>query len=159
MDSRFRGNDDEGEVEGVMISLAGSQMVMENEEPVVSSGNNGKTLLIVDDDTVFTSALADGIKIIDEGLTVHTAENGVQAIAIVKSIPVDLVLTDLRMPAMGGSELVLWLNENRPQTPIIVMSAYADTSMVMDLETQGNSFFDKPLDFGDLMRTIHCLLN
>jgi YesN/AraC family two-component response regulator len=119
---------------------------------------SGKSVLIVDDDEVFRLALADGIQLMEDSLSVRTAENGEQAVAIVKNTPVDLVITDVRMPVMDGAELALWLAEARPSLPVIVMSAYADNAAVREFEVQGNHFIDKPLDLGDLMKTIRDLL-
>jgi DNA-binding NtrC family response regulator len=117
-----------------------------------------KTILIVDDDKVFSSALAEGLMSMEEGLMVYTAENGYQAAAMLKDVDMDLLITDLRMPVMGGLELTHRVNEILPSVPVIVISAYADTSTVLELETQGNYFFDKPLDFDNLLETIRALL-
>ncbi len=131
-------------------------------EPKTSAPGNTirKTILIVDDDNVFASSLAEGLTSVEEGWTVtaYTAENGVQASAILKEVAVDLLITDLRMPVMGGLELTLRVNELLPSVPVIVLSAYADISTVLELETQGNYFFDKPINFDILLSTIRALL-
>ncbi|HEX9114013.1 MAG TPA: response regulator [Nitrospirota bacterium] len=124
-----------------------------------TSVGGGKNLLIVDDDDAFRKALAEGISLMEGGVSVYTAENGEQAVAIIRNVAMDLVITDLRMPAMDGAELALWLAEDRPSVPVIVMSAYADSGMVRELEAKGNHFLDKPLDFNDLMAKIRKLLH
>ncbi len=121
--------------------------------------NGLKNVLIVDDDSVFSATLADGLATVHPGLSVFTACNGKEAVALMNVRSIDLVITDLRMPAMGGLELTQWINELWPQTPVIVMSAYADAGTVLDLSTQGNYFFDKPLDFRTLARTVDSLLH
>ncbi len=118
-----------------------------------------KTVLIVDDDTVFCSSLSDGLQLMLDDVTVYMAENGEQAVAIVRSTAVDLVITDLRMHKMDGRELVLWMDELRPGLPVIVMSAYADPSTIVDLGMQGIHFFDKPLDLHNLALTVRSLLS
>ncbi len=124
-----------------------------------ASGNGGrKTVLVVDDDPIFASALAEGLMSVEDGLTVYTAENGYQAAAVLKDVSVDLLITDLRMPAMGGRELTLRVNESQPGLPVIVLSAYADIRTIRELEIEGNYFFDKPLDFDTLLKTIHDIL-
>ncbi len=117
-----------------------------------------KTILIVDDDQVFSSTLGEGLASVEEGLKVYTAENGYQAAAILKDVAVDLIITDLRMPVMGGLELTLQVNEILPSVPVIVLSAYADSNTVLELKKQGNYFFDKPLDFDNLLETVRKLL-
>ncbi len=124
-------------------------------EPIAKTG---KTVLVVDDNRVFRSSLSEILLMMDNGITVYTAENGEQAIAILETTPVSLVVTDLRMHKIDGHELVVWLNESRPATPVIVTSAYADTNTVIDLEMLGVHFFDKPLDLGKLMTTVRLLL-
>lgn len=124
-----------------------------------TSDRGTKNLLIVDDDDVFRHALAEGIALMKSGISVYTAENGEQAVAIVKNVAVDLVITDLRMPVMDGAELVLWLLEDRPSLPVIVVSAYAESGVVRGLERQGNHFLDKPLDFDRLKMMIKSILS
>ncbi len=121
--------------------------------------HSNKTVLIVDDDRVFSSSLSDGLLLMLDDVSVYTAENGEQALSIIKTSPVDLVITDLRMHKMDGRELVLWMNEIRPAMPVIVMSAYADPRTVIDLEMQGISFFDKPLDLSKLTAVVRSLLS
>jgi DNA-binding NtrC family response regulator len=118
-----------------------------------------RNVLIVDDDSVFRATLADGLATVHPGLSVFMARDGREAVALMNGRNIDLVITDLRMPAMGGLELTQWINELWPQTPVIVMSAYADAVTVLDLSTQGNYFFDKPVDFGSLVRTVDSLLH
>jgi DNA-binding NtrC family response regulator len=119
----------------------------------------GKTVLIVDDDTVFRTSLSDGLLFMLDDITVYTAENGEQALAVIRTTPVDLVITDLRMPFVDGWGVMLGMDEFRPATPVIVMSAYADIDKVIDLETRGIHYFEKPLDLDRLARTVRSLLS
>ncbi len=136
-----------------------SHHTVANLHSTVPAARTAKTVLIVDDDTAFCSSLSDGLRLMLDDVTIYTAENGEQALAIVKSAPVDLVITDLRMHKMDGRELVLWMDELRPALPVIVMSAYADPSTIMDLEMLGIDFFDKPLDLDNLALTVRALLS
>jgi DNA-binding NtrC family response regulator len=119
----------------------------------------GKAVLIVDDETVFRKALSEGLLFMLDGISVYSAENGEQALAIIRTTPVDLVITDLRMPFVDGLGVVLGMDEFRPATPVIVMSAYADSDTVIDLQMRGIHYFDKPLDLGILARTVRALLS
>ncbi len=94
-----------------------------------------------------------------DGITVYTAENGEQALAIIRTIPVDLVITDLSMPLVDGLGVVLGMDEFRPATPVILMTAYADFDTVIDLQIRGMHYFDKPLNLGNLARTVRGLLS
>ncbi len=121
-------------------------------------GNGRKTVLIVDDNEVFLPIFAEWLKLVEKDLTVLTAENGSEAVAVLRTEHVDLVITDLRMPVMDGSELMLWLSESKPAMPVIIMSAFSDIDTVLHIESQGNYFFDKPLDYEGLAHTVHALL-
>jgi len=122
------------------------------------AGNRAvKTVLIVDDNEDFRVGLAELLRMEDRGFTVHAVENGEQAASVVRSTHVDLVITDLKMPVMDGSELMLWMSEFRPGVPVIVVSS-AGAEEVFDLRTQGILFFDKPLDFTALAASVRSLL-
>ncbi len=137
-----------------MNHITGAQLV-----PSGSAVRTEKTVLIVDDDKVFCSSLSDGLLLMLDDVTVYTADNGEQALSIIKTSPVNLVITDLRMHKMDGRELVLWMDEIRPAMPVIVMSAYADPGTILDLETRRIHFFDKPLELAKLAETVRTLLS
>ena len=117
-----------------------------------------KNILVVDDDISFLTSLAEMVSLIQPSYDVMTAENGDQAISILRTLPVDLLITDIRMPVVPGSELVLWMRENMPRTPVIVISASNDTDLVSSIEGVGYFFFDKPLDVTRLIQAISSLM-
>ncbi len=135
-----------------------NRLVIPQSTACAPAARTGKTVLIVEDDKVCRSALGDVLQMMMGDVTVYTAENGEQAIAILETAPVSLVITDLRMYKINGHELVLWMSEIQPATPVIVTSAYADTGTVIDFEMRGVHFFDKPLDLGKLLTTVRLLL-
>jgi DNA-binding NtrC family response regulator len=128
------------------------------QEAFREAGITGKTVLLVDDNEDFRVSLADLLKIEESGLTIHAVDNGEQAAAVIKNARVDLVITDLRMPVMNGTELLLWIREYRPVLPVIVVSA-CSAGAAFDLQTRGIAHFDKPLDFTALVRTVRALLS
>src|SRR5882724_10912793 len=65
-----------------------------------------KTVLVVDDEPSVLFALSEALGDRRRGVRVVTAANGVEAVAVLESAAVDLVLTDLRMPDMDGFELL-----------------------------------------------------
>lgn len=117
-----------------------------------------KNILIVDDDTVFLHSLEEMLRLVDETFRIYTAENGEQATAIIGSVPVDLLITDLRMPVMSGEELIRRTRENHPHLPIVVISAceYAGA-----LENGSGKYrcFDKPIDLNELVGTMRELIS
>ncbi len=91
-----------------------------------------KNILVVDDNRGFLSALAELLQINDHSLSILTAEDGKSALEILKSAPVDLVMTDLHMPVMDGFDLIVHMKKNHPAIPIVVMSG----SFYPELETR-----------------------
>jgi signal transduction histidine kinase/DNA-binding response OmpR family regulator len=100
---------------------------------VLSSGPGGReTILIVEDDHAVMRATVATLK--NGGYTVLTAANGDEACRLVQrhSGDIDLVLSDVVMPQLGGPELAEFLATARPDTPIIFMTGYSDYPIVTE---------------------------
>jgi CheY-like chemotaxis protein len=106
-----------------------------------------KKILIVDDEPAVLFALSEALADRRRGVKVATATSGGEAVALLESERVDLVVTDLRMPGMDGFELMAWLRRGFPHLPVIVMTAYAADSARLG---QGLDFLEKPFDLGVL---------
>ncbi|MDI6785027.1 MAG: response regulator, partial [bacterium] len=89
----------------------------------MANKNQEITILVVDDEPkqaeIFRQALEK------DGYTVLTANSGESAIRQVKLEPVDIVITDLRMPNVDGLELFHWIKRNNPETAVLFVTAYA----------------------------------
>ena len=84
-------------------------------------------LLIVDDEARIRSGLAEHFPWNDLGFIVAgTSPNGKEAEAFVRASPVDVVLTDIRMPILDGLELAERLAEGFPEITIVLLSGYTD---------------------------------
>ncbi|MEW9624364.1 sigma-54-dependent transcriptional regulator [Rhodanobacter geophilus] len=83
---------------------------------------SAKRILIVDDEAKMRRILELSLK--SMGNTVVEASDGMEALSIVEKQPIDLVLTDLRMPRMDGIALLAALREQGVDVPVIVMTAY-----------------------------------
>ncbi|HWM95255.1 MAG TPA: response regulator [Thermoanaerobaculia bacterium] len=115
-----------------------------------------KKVLIVDDEPVVLFALSEALADRRRGVKVATAANGHEAIAILESEKVDLVVTDLRMPEMDGFELLAWLRRGHPHLPVVVMTAFgAETASRLD---GGLELLEKPFDIADLKQKVSDLL-
>ncbi|HDH98197.1 MAG TPA: response regulator, partial [Deltaproteobacteria bacterium] len=68
-----------------------------------------KNVLIVDDEKVFLLSLSDGLKSYSDEFNVLIAFNGKEAVKILNSSKIDLVVTDLKMPEMDGFQLLAYL--------------------------------------------------
>jgi CheY-like chemotaxis protein len=80
-----------------------------------------KTLLVVEDDRATLSLYRAGLKGL-QGFKIIMAENGGQALEMLRQEPVDVLVTDLNMPIMDGFNLIAKVSRFYPQVPIIVMT-------------------------------------
>ncbi len=115
-------------------------------------------ILIVDDDISFLSSLVDALS--GEDYEVSTAADGVEALEILGKQPVELVVTDLKMPRMGGIELIGRIVNMPGFIPCIVMSAYGTPELEQKVDRRGAlAFIDKPIDVGSLRQLIREILD
>ncbi len=79
-------------------------------------------ILLVDDDVALRSLLAE--EFLDRDYAVTEAEDGKAAIDQILLSPFDLILTDVKMPRLGGLELLAQVRRCFPQIPVILMTAF-----------------------------------
>jgi nitrogen-specific signal transduction histidine kinase len=103
--------------------------VPEDAPPVraAEKGNN-ETILVVDDEELIREMLKEYLE--EQGYVVLTAADGHEALRIYKEnvATIDIVITDLGMPEMGGEELFRCLQSVNPSAKVMVSSGYLDTS-------------------------------
>ena len=110
-------------------------------------------ILIVDDDPGHLASVKMVVR--SWGYAVETAEDGDVAVDMVKSEPVDLILTDVRMANMSGIEALKEIKDYNPTIPVIIMTAYSSVgSAVEALKAGAYDYLIKPLDFEVLKLTI-----
>lgn len=107
-----------------------------------------KSILLIDNDELTLFGLAKAISNVAKEAEVLTARHGVQAVEILTSHPVDLIVTDLKVPVMNGYELVDYANRNFPCIPVYVMTR----DYLPDVKTRFRSsavteFVSKPFSF------------
>ncbi len=119
-----------------------------------------KKILIVDDEKSFLLSLKDGLSTHSDKFKILTAENGREAVTILRSVSVDLLVTDLKLPEMNGFELLAWTSRHQPQLPVIVMSAFGTPEIEARLAKMDTlQFLEKPLDIQMLEEGIFNGLN
>ena len=119
-----------------------------------------KKILIVDDETSFLLSLRDGLSKHRDKFQILTAENGREAVDVLRSMAIDLLVTDLKLPEMNGFELLAWTSRHQPQLPVIVMSAFGTPEIEERLAKMDTlQFLDKPLDIQMLEEGIFNGLN
>jgi len=84
-----------------------------------------RPLVVVVDDTLPVRLLVSRT-LVEAGFDVLTAPDGAAAATLILGLksPPDLVITDMRMPAMGGEELGRWVGLRHPQVPLIFISGF-----------------------------------
>jgi two-component system response regulator HydG len=109
-----------------------------------------KTILIADDEEAHRLMLRAHLE--REGFAIVEASNGQDAIEKVSERIVDLVLMDIRMPAIDGMEALVRIKKLNPAMPIIIMTAYGSIdSAVEALKSGAEDYLTKPLDMDELI--------
>ncbi|AGN78478.1 chemotaxis protein CheY [Pseudomonas putida H8234] len=113
--------------------------------PFAHMQKTSATLLIIDDDDVVRASLAAYLE--DSGFSVLQAGNGQQGLQVFEEHQPDLVICDLRMPQMGGLELIRQVSERAPQLPVIVVSGAGVMSDAVEaLRLGAADYLIKPLE-------------
>lgn len=81
-----------------------------------------KKILVVDDNRMILHSLTSYLTFVFKGYTVLSAEDGRQAIALMESTPVSLILTDLEMPNVDGYQVIEYAKKNHPSVPVVIMT-------------------------------------
>lgn len=114
-----------------------------------------KNVLIVDDEKQFLLSLEDGLKPHSKLFRVLTAGDGKEAVDVLNSEKVDLVVTDLKMPRMDGFALLAFMCMHHPKVPFIVMTAFGTPAIEDRIRNLGSvQYLEKPLDISTLAEAI-----
>ena len=104
-----------------------------------------ETVLIVDDEKNYPHILSAVLE--EEGFEALTAHSGHEALEILGDADVDLVLTDMKMPAMGGMELLERIKAKELDIPVIMMTAHGTVDKAVEAMQKGAyTYILKPFD-------------
>jgi len=110
-------------------------------------------VLVVDDDESFLASLADAFA--GEDYQVRTARNGLEALEALEQHPVDLILTDIKMPRMDGIQLVRELMNRGGSVSCLVMTAFGTPDLEGRVAQLGGlEFVNKPIDLPSLKQKV-----
>jgi two-component system copper resistance phosphate regulon response regulator CusR len=114
-------------------------------------------LLIVEDDQKLAQFVARGLHA--EGFTVELAADGQEGLSSVESDQFDLMILDLMLPKLSGSELLKRARRTNPSLPILVLSARDNMEdKVKHFEAGADDYLTKPFDFAELVVRVRALL-
>jgi len=110
-------------------------------------------ILIVDDEPDVLFSLTGLLR---REFQVYTANSGAAALEIMREHPVNVIMTDQRMPSMTGTELMSRVKAEHPRAVRIVFTGYADTRAVIDAINRGElyRYITKPWDPEDLIEVL-----
>jgi two-component system cell cycle sensor histidine kinase/response regulator CckA len=122
--------------------------------------HGSETILVIEDEDIVRNLATRGLR--DHGYTVMEAKNGAEALGYIQQHPgvVDLVISDVVMPEMGGRELGHNLALFDPELPILYMSGYTGEDVVQrGLLDPGAPFQQKPFTPGTLALKVRTMLD
>jgi len=119
------------------------------EAAVAIHGPLAVSVLIVEDEDATRNLCRDVV--VDAGLHARTAGTTEEALEILEQHPVDIVITDLRVPQMGGLELLKHIREIYPQTAVIVLTQYGTIESAVEATRMGAAdYVTKPFHIPEL---------
>lgn len=140
------------------IDLEKENYLMDDESNQTKLRQDGYNLLVVEDNDGIRSMLKEQLS---QSFFVDTAANGREAIEKLKSVPFDLIITDLMMPVMDGFELceAVKNNEDLSTIPILIVTAKNDLdSKIKGLQLGAEAFIEKPFSLKYLKQSVHSIL-
>lgn len=112
-------------------------------------------VLVADDHSLFREGLCKLLEGIEDMCCIAVADDGEQAINMVKEHSPDVVLMDISMPKVDGIEATRKIKQNNPKTSVIILSAYKDDNYVLAcLENGVNGYLLKDIHRTDLINAI-----
>ena len=104
-------------------------------------------ILVVDDDVAFLKALPDMLKLRLPQVAIETCASASQALQLLSSTDYHVIISDVKMPGLGGIGLLREASKIRPLTPFILITGHGDDTMAAEaLGLGAYLFIRKPLD-------------
>lgn len=116
------------------------------------------TALIVDDETQARTICSDVVE--DAGLTAHTASTTEEALKILEESSIDILITDLKVPQIGGLELLRHVRAHCPHVPVLVLTQYGTIETAIEATRLGAvDYVMKPFHIDDLRAKLDRVVN
>ncbi len=120
-------------------------------------GGAGAAFLVIDDEDVIRALFKDVLQ--EQGHRVIAAETGDRGLELVKQHDFALIFLDLRMPGMDGTELFHQIKALKPELPVIIISGYPDSDMMVQAWEQGPfGVMNKPFGESDIVAAVNSFL-
>ncbi|MEO9484303.1 MAG: response regulator transcription factor [Ekhidna sp.] len=116
-----------------------------------------KHILVVDDEPNMRRGLKDNLEF--EGYSVSEAQDGQDALEILKTVTPDLIILDVMMPKLSGLEVCKQLRRSGDETPIILLTAKGEEiDKVLGLEMGADDYVQKPFSVRELTARVKAIL-
>lgn len=124
------------------------------------SGQRAQAVLLVDDEVDILESLRQLFEVSLKGVKIHTAESGPAGIQVLKTQPVDLIITDFKMPGMNGLEFLAEARKIAPATPRILVTAFPDLDLAIRAvnDAKIENFFTKPVEPSKVVEIVRNIL-
>ncbi len=114
-----------------------------------------KRILIVDDEEDLTWSISKHLSKDHDKYELIAVNSAMAALDVLAQVPVDLVITDIRMPEISGLDLLLNVRENYPQTKVVIMTAYGSSEIQEEANKRGCfKYIEKPFEIQELRQLI-----
>jgi CheY-like chemotaxis protein len=114
-----------------------------------------KKVLIVDDEEDLTWSISKNLARDKELYDLICVNSGKEALSVLSQVPVDLVVSDIKMPEMTGLDLLLEIKEHYPRTKVIIMTAYGSQDIQQEASRRGSlHYIEKPFEIEELRTLI-----
>jgi YesN/AraC family two-component response regulator len=114
-----------------------------------------KKVLIVDDEETLTWSMAKSLSKDKDKYEVIIANNGKEALTLLRNNKIDLVISDIRMPDINGLDLLVKIKKDYPDTKVIIMTAYGSSDVQKEANRRGSLYYvEKPFEISDIRKII-----
>ena len=115
--------------------------------------SNGERILVVDDSPPTVEVIVRNL--MDRGYRVWSASSVAEAIRMLESATIDLVITDMKMPGIGGLELVRHVRENFEDTQVVMITGYPSIDSAVEAVKSGaDEYLAKPFTDEELLSAV-----
>lgn len=112
---------------------------------------NQKRVLVVDDEEDLTWSISKNLAKDKKKYDLICVNSGKDAMNVLQQVPVDLVISDIRMPEVTGLDLLMNIKEEFPATKVIIMTAYGSDDIQKEVFRRGSiAYIEKPFEIENL---------
>jgi response regulator RpfG family c-di-GMP phosphodiesterase len=133
------------------------ESVTNNQISTEINKEESRTVLVVDDDSSTRTLIIEALR--QSNINILEAENGLQALNILQNNPCDLVISDIKMPVMSGTELLDRAMKINPGIHMIMITGFPSVDLSVSVIKAGAvDFIPKPFDIDELLCKVNIYL-